>query len=164
MLDPRVRRIGDGSNLTAGGVRLCFGCRAAGSCKLGVLSERLEDDRLVCEVRCPESFEGGPGVAHGGWTAAALDEVLGHVAGHFGEMAVTGTITVRYDRPVPVALALIARAWVIERTATKWVLAGELRTAATGERLAAVDGVWVVRDPQAHFERFSAWLAAGSDA
>ncbi|MFN0148768.1 MAG: PaaI family thioesterase [Dehalococcoidia bacterium] len=47
------------------------------------------------------AYEGPPGHVHGGWVAAAFDEVLGMVQSGTGNPGMTGTLTVRYRRPTP---------------------------------------------------------------
>lgn len=144
---------------TDGGVALCGACRAIGSCRLGLTTEHLGDDGVAeFELVCPPDHEGGPGVAHGGWTAAVLDEVLGHVPILHGQMSVTGTLTIRFDRPVPLGHRLRARAWIEQRDPRKWHLAGELVLSSSGARLASAHGIFVLRDPGQHFARFSDWL------
>ena len=55
------------------GVVLCGACRRLGRCHLGLTEEVLGDDGVVrTELECPPSYEGGPNVAHGGWTALAF--------------------------------------------------------------------------------------------
>jgi acyl-coenzyme A thioesterase PaaI-like protein len=47
------------------------------------------------------AYEGPPGHVHGGWVAAAFDEVLGMVQSASGQPGMTGTLTVKYRRPTP---------------------------------------------------------------
>ena len=47
------------------------------------------------------AYEGPPGCVHGGWVAAAFDEVLGFVQSLAGSPGFTGTLTVRYRKPTP---------------------------------------------------------------
>lgn len=47
------------------------------------------------------AYEGPPGHVHGGFVAAAFDEVLGMVQSMTGNPGMTGTLTVRYRRPTP---------------------------------------------------------------
>jgi acyl-coenzyme A thioesterase PaaI-like protein len=107
---------------------------------------------------CDESNEGGPNVAHGGWTASVFDEVLGHVPVLSGELAVTGELTVRYVKPVPIGRPLVARAWTERREGRRWYVAGQLLLESTGALLASGNAVMVVR-PGDHFARHQAWLA-----
>ncbi len=47
------------------------------------------------------AYEGAPGCVHGGFVAAAFDEVLGFVQSLSGSPGFTGTLTVRYRNPSP---------------------------------------------------------------
>src|SRR5712672_1528928 len=61
-------------------VALCGACRRLGGCRLGLGREELQPDGSVhTDLVCGPENEGGPDVAHGGWTAGVFDEVLGHV-------------------------------------------------------------------------------------
>jgi acyl-coenzyme A thioesterase PaaI-like protein len=142
-----------------GGVALCGACRGANRCRLGLTTERLDGDAVArFEIVCPPEHEGGPGVAHGGWTAGVMDEVLGHVPILHGRMSVTGTLTIRFERPVPIGRELVASAWVERREKRKWLLAGELVLASSDATLARAEGVFVLRDPLSHFGDFERWL------
>jgi acyl-coenzyme A thioesterase PaaI-like protein len=148
-----------------GGVVLCFSCRRTGHCRLGLTEERLvEFGVTTTRLSCPTDQEGGPGVAHGGWTAAALDEILGHMVLLSGHMAVTGTLTVEFLKPVPVERELEARAWLERRENGKWHNVGELRLVSTGALLARATGIFIERNPKIHFERHREWLAAQDQA
>jgi acyl-coenzyme A thioesterase PaaI-like protein len=57
-----------------------------------------------------EGHQGGPGLAHGGLVAAALDEACGLLATWYRFPAVTARIFVRYRRPVPINTELLVRA------------------------------------------------------
>ena len=46
-------------------------------------------------------YEGPPGHVHGGFVAAAFDEVLGFVQSTTGQPGMTGTLTIRYRKPTP---------------------------------------------------------------
>ena len=145
---------------TDGGVALCGACRRTGECRLGLTTERLDEEGIArFGIVCPAGHEGGPGVAHGGWTAGVLDEVLGHVPLLHGQMSVTGTLTVRFVRPVPIERPLVARAWVDRRERRKWFLEGELVLSSSGAVLATASGIFVSRDPNTHFVDFDRWLA-----
>lgn len=47
------------------------------------------------------AYEGPPGHVHGGFIAAAFDEVLGMAQSMSGTPGMTGTLTIRYRRPTP---------------------------------------------------------------
>ena len=140
------------------GVLLCSGCTKRGSCRLGVLKEELRpDDTYSATVICGAENEAGPNVAHGGWTAAMLDEALGHLLLLKGLLIVTKTLTVDYLKPVPLALEMQCFARVEKHEGSAWHLSGELKLGDTV--LARGTGVFIERD-MSHFQRFESWIAA----
>src|SRR4051794_38020650 len=84
---------------------LCLGCADIGACRLGVIEQARVADAVEVGVRArvqpPAVHEGGPGVAHGGWTAAVFDEVLAQVLVFSNVLAVTRQLNVTYRKPVP---------------------------------------------------------------
>src|SRR3954451_18477795 len=135
-----------------GGVALCGACSRTGVCRLGLTTESLDGDGGArFEITCPAEHEGGPGVAHGGWTAAVLDAGCGHVPLLYGQLSVTGTLTTRFVKPVPIERRLVARSWIVEKLERKWCIAGELTLASSGAVLAEAEGIFVLRDRAAHF-------------
>ena len=53
------------------------------------------------DVTFGAAYEGPPGCVHGGFLAAAFDEVLGVAQSLTGRPGMTGTLTIRYRRPTP---------------------------------------------------------------
>ena len=152
-----------GSNFTVsprpGPIALCHACERRGDCQLGLGREELMPDGSVeTTLMCSADHEGGPGVAHGGWIAAMFDEVTGHVPLLNQQLAVTGSMTVTYIKPVPIERSLIARAWIISKEEHRWFVQGELVLASTGVLLGRAQATMVLRDP-GHFERHRLWLA-----
>lgn len=141
------------------GIALCRSCERRGDCQLGLGREQLMPDGSVeTSLICSAEHEGGPGVAHGGWVAAAFDEITGHVTMLSGRLAVTGSMSVSYLKPVPIDRQLTARAWADRKEERRWFVTGELRLASTGALLGRADATMVLRDP-GHFERHRQWLA-----
>jgi acyl-coenzyme A thioesterase PaaI-like protein len=64
---------------------------------------RLEDVDGCVHGRATfgSAYEGPPGCVHGGYVAAAFDEVLGAAQSLSGNPAMTGTLTVKYRSPTP---------------------------------------------------------------
>ena len=144
---------------TDGGVALCGACQKLGGCRLGLTTERHDGDTARFDIVCPTTYEGGPGVAHGGWSAEVLDEALGHVPIMRNQLTVTGTLTVRFVKPVPINRQLEARAWIDRIEGKKWYISGELVLASSGAVLTSATGVWIARDRVEHFAGFQRWLA-----
>ncbi|HEX6030156.1 MAG TPA: PaaI family thioesterase [Tepidiformaceae bacterium] len=61
----------------------------------------MDGTRVEARVTFGAAYEGPPGHVHGGWVAAAFDEVLGMVQSASGNPGMTGTLTVKYRRPTP---------------------------------------------------------------
>ena len=144
MTDPSQHQF---NAFTADGSLLCHGCAAAGECRFGLRHVRLHDDGAVhADVVCSTAFEGAPGMAHGGWIAAVLDEITGFLTILQAGFAVTANLRVDFKRPVPLdeMLALIAR----EESSIdgRWHVRGELRHASSDALLASADAVYVQRD------------------
>lgn len=47
------------------------------------------------------AYEGPPGMVHGGVSALLLDQIMGETASGFRRLTMTGTLTLRYRRPLP---------------------------------------------------------------
>ena len=56
---------------------------------------------ITCRATFGSAYEGPPGSVHGGWIAAAFDEVLGMAQSLGGNPGMTGTLTVKYRKPTP---------------------------------------------------------------
>ncbi len=70
------------------------------------------DDRVEGRATFGVPYEGPPGHVHGGYLAAAFDEVLGMAQSLTGNPGMTGTLTVRYRWPTPLLKELVFEARV----------------------------------------------------
>ncbi len=112
------------------------------------LSLRVEGDRVVGTGKFGQAYEGPPGHVHGGWVAAAFDEVLGMAQTLSGRPGMTGTLTVRYRNPTPLHQPLRFEAWIERVEGRKIFARGTLHA---GETLCAeAEGIFVSVD----WERF----------
>ncbi|MBI4589208.1 MAG: PaaI family thioesterase [Candidatus Rokubacteria bacterium] len=104
----------------------CFGCGPHHPIGLRVRCFKT-DSGVVSPIIIPERFAGPPGAAHGGIVAGYLDEVLaGAAVRHGGRIYVTGELTIRYVKPVPVETPLLGKAWVVQDHGKYLDLAGTL--------------------------------------
>jgi acyl-coenzyme A thioesterase PaaI-like protein len=149
---------------SATGVLLCHGCRGAGRCRMGLRRETLGADGIVVsEITCPRDSEGGPNVAHGGWTAGMLDELVGHALLLHEEFAVTGTLEVVFHKPTPIELPLIGTSKIEKREGRKVFVSARLELAHGGALLASARAILVKR-PADHFARHEEWLAGQEES
>jgi len=141
------------------GLILCHACHPSGRCMFGIHTEDLlPEGKVLARMRVPTAFEASPGVAHGGWTAALLDEVCGHVPIRLGSFSVTGKLSIDYIKPVPIGVDLEIIAWAISHKSSRWKIAGELRLVGGGTLLSRAEGLFIERDME-HYEEHVAWLS-----
>lgn len=140
------------------GTPLCGGCRDLSRCRLGIGDFVPEGDRLCAPVECPASFHAGPRVAHGGWTAAMFDDVMGRSLGQRGLQAVTASLTVDFLKPVPIDEPMTVEVTVEGRDGRRIALVATLCLKGAATPLARARGTWVERRRN-HFERHESALA-----
>lgn len=140
------------------GLLLCHGCRNLNRCRMGLRHEALQPaGSVVSELACPRESEGGPNVAHGGWTAGVLDELVGHALILRGEFAVTGPLEVVFHKPIPIELPLICTTQIGKRQGRRVFVTARIELSSSGALLASAKAIMVKR-PADHFERHEAWL------
>lgn len=103
----------------------------------------LPDGSIEGRVTLGLPYQGQPGCAHGGVSALLLDHTLG-VANHWaGESGMTGTLTLRYERPTPLFVELTVRARQVSVDGRKIRTTGELL--ANGEVCVSADGLFIAK-------------------
>jgi acyl-coenzyme A thioesterase PaaI-like protein len=109
---------------------------------------RIEDQsptRAIGRVVFGAAYEGPPGSVHGGFIAAAFDEVLGYVQSMSGAPGFTGTLTIRYRTPTPLHTDLEFRCQLDRQEGRKIFASGRV---FTGETLCAeADGIFISARP-----------------
>jgi len=109
------------------------------------------DWRVVGRVRFDAAFEGPPGCVHGGYIAAAFDEVLGFVQGMSGDPGMTGTLTIRYRKPAPLHQPLRLIGEIVEVEGRKIFTTGRL-LADDDTLYAEGESLFITPDPE-QYER-----------
>lgn len=87
------------------------------------------------------AYEGPPGCVHGGFVAAAFDEVLGFVQSLGKRPGMTGTLIVRYRRPTPLHTPLDFEATLLRTEGRK--IFTEARVTANGALCAEAEAIFV---------------------
>lgn len=104
----------------------------------------IDERTMAGDVTFGPAYEGPPGCVHGGFIAAAFDEVLGAVQSLSGQPGMTGTLTVRYRSPTPLHEPLRFTARFERVEGRKIITTGTLHA---GDRLCAeADGIFVSVD------------------
>jgi uncharacterized protein (TIGR00369 family) len=79
----------------------CFVGREPGDFGLGVRYVVRPDGCVEAIIDCPSSWEGYPGVVHGGIIASLLDGAMTNALFARGTVAVTAELKIRYRKPLP---------------------------------------------------------------
>ena len=130
---------------SASGIVLCGEpCGLQGWCRLGILVERLDGENSAhFEIECPPDHRESPDRAHGAWTAAVLSEMCGVLPVLLGTIAYMGTLTVRFQAPIPLGERLIGRATLDGRERRKLFVSATLSSSATGAELAKASMIMI---------------------
>ncbi len=109
------------------------------------ISLSSEGKEVRGSVTFGSAYEGPPGCVHGGWVAAAFDEVLGYAQSLTGKPGMTGTLTIRYRKPTPLKSPLRFEARIVRTEGRKGFAEGQLY--AGDELTAEAEGIFITIDP-----------------
>jgi acyl-coenzyme A thioesterase PaaI-like protein len=115
---------------------------------------RSGERSAAASVTFGSAYEGPPGCVHGGYVAAAFDEVLGYVQSLGGNPGMTARLTVHYRRPTPLHTELWIEAELARTEGRKIFCEGRVR--APDGITAEAEGLFISVDRG----RFQALLAA----
>ena len=139
--------------------RMCFVCGRENPNGLHTqFYENHAEEQIVAHVKIPDSYQGYPGIAHGGIVAAILDEVSGRAIMMDADDTpfwVTAKLEIRYRDPTPTETPLEAVGWVEERRRRSAQVAGEIRR-EDGTVTAEISAV-VVKPSAAQLEAWGPW-------
>lgn len=96
-----------------------------------------EDGRLTSEFTLNEAQQGPPGHAHGGASAAILDELMGLVVWAAGHKVLAANININYRKLLPLHLPLLAEARIVQVGERKIISEGKI---ILPDSTAAVEG------------------------
>ncbi|MBB4930972.1 acyl-coenzyme A thioesterase PaaI-like protein [Lipingzhangella halophila] len=85
------------------------------------------DDGVRARVTLNGTYQGPPGLAHGGWVAAMLDQVLGSASAAAGMVGLTANLDVNYRNPTPLNAPLELTARVTGTERRKVFVSAEIR-------------------------------------
>lgn len=118
------------------------------------ITMELGDELVTGRVTFGSVYEGPPGCVHGGFVAAAFDEVLGSAQTYSGSPGMTARLTVDYRKPTPLHTPLVIEGRFSHKEGRKVFTTGQILV--DGEVTAEAEGLFVSLDA----ERFRQ-LAAG---
>lgn len=139
----RVRGIPEAAN--AGNVAAFFDCSPliglANPLAPPITIGRSGEMTAEATVNFGSAYEGPPASVHGGFVAAAFDEVLGYVQSLGGNPGMTGRLIVHYRKPTPLHTDLRFEAQLIRIEGKKIFTEGQLY--AEGVLTAEAEGLFV---------------------
>ncbi len=115
----------------------CFVCGTDNPHSIGITMFVDEKGILSSEFTLEERHQGPPGHAHGGASAAILDEVMGLVVWAAGHKVLAANIDINYRKPLPLFQPLIAEARISEVGDRKIISEGKIMLA---DSTVAVEG------------------------
>jgi acyl-coenzyme A thioesterase PaaI-like protein len=121
----------------------CFGCGQQNPIGLKLTFFEQPDGSIYADWTPQRVHQGYEGMAHGGIITSVLDEVMGWANYVRKLWAVTGTINVRFRKPVVIGDDLRARAWVEAVTGRKVDVRAELRRRDDDLLLAEASAIFI---------------------
>jgi acyl-coenzyme A thioesterase PaaI-like protein len=102
---------------------------------------RLDGERTIGAAIYGDVYEGPPGCLHGGFVAAAFDDLLGCAQMASGTAGFTGTLTIRMRKPTPLHTRIDYEAGVTKVSGRRIVCWG--RSTADDVLLAEAEGIFI---------------------
>jgi acyl-coenzyme A thioesterase PaaI-like protein len=107
----------------------CFVCGTENPHSIGVRWFRHDDGVITAEIVFTLAHQGPPGFAHGGSSAAVLDEGMGFSVWGMGYRVVAANINIDYRKPVPLNEKIFVEARQIDKQGRKVYATGEIKLA-----------------------------------
>jgi len=92
----------------------CFACGENNPQGLK-LKFRQEGDKICTTFVPAETYQGYPGVLHGGITSTILDDIMSRCVNTLGLTGMTARLEVRFRQSIPIKKPLYVEAWVTKR-------------------------------------------------
>lgn len=90
----------------------CYVCGRENPKSIGVSWNLMEDRSITTQATLSISQQGPPGFAHGGASAALLDEAMGSAVWSAGHQVVSVNLQVNYNKPLPLETPIFVKAMI----------------------------------------------------
>lgn len=104
----------------------CFICGSENPHNVGLRWYVDENGMVSSEFILTPAQQGPPGHAHGGLSAAVLDEVMGAAVWQAGYTVAAAKIEVNYRKPVPLERLITTKGYITSRRGRKIYARGEI--------------------------------------
>jgi len=105
----------------------CFVCGQQNARGMGVTWYAGEDGSIFTEITLTNAQQGPPGIAHGGASAALLDEAMGASVWRAGFRAAAVNLNTTYQKPIPLEVKIQVFGRFVERNGKYLFAQGEIR-------------------------------------
>ena len=119
-----TREIGDGTTEVGTITNIVAGDTNPAAPRLALMRT---DEGLRAEITLNTIYQGPPGLVHGGWIAAMLDQAVGSVSAIETSPGLTAHLEVDYRRPTPLFTPLEITSWVDRIEGRKVYVAGQIK-------------------------------------
>jgi acyl-coenzyme A thioesterase PaaI-like protein len=121
----------------------CFVCGSENPHGIGLTWYVHDDGRLTSEFSLNDSQQGPPGHAHGGASAAILDEAMGLVVWAAGLRVAAVNLEINYHKPLPLHQPLKLETRITQKDERKIFSSGEI-CLMDGTVMVSGRGIYVV--------------------
>ena len=104
----------------------CFVCGTENSKRIGVKWSYNENNEVFCNTVLTKEQQGPPNYAHGGASAALLDEAMGFAGWVAGYKIVSVNLNINYIKPVPLGLEIQVHGKIVKKDGKKIFAKGEI--------------------------------------
>jgi len=129
----------------------CFVCGTENPHSIGITMWVDDDGVLTSEFTLTKAHQGPPGHAHGGCSAAILDEAMGLCVWAAGHKVLAANLEVNYRKPLPLHQPLTLEARITQVDERKIFSTGEIKLA---DSTVAVSGRGLYISAPHLFEQF----------
>ena len=105
----------------------CFVCGTQNPHSIGITWYQAEDGSIHAEIVFTEAHQGPPGHAHGGASAAVLDEAMGAAVWRAGYSVASVNLEINYSKPLPLGQTVSITARIAEIQPRKILTTSEIR-------------------------------------
>jgi uncharacterized protein (TIGR00369 family) len=120
----------------------CYVCGGENPHSMGVRWFLRDDGGISTEIALTDSQQGPPGLAHGGASAALLDEAMGLSVWYAGHRVAAVNLNVNYHHPLPLGETITVSGRVCGKEGKAVHTAGEISLPG-GEVAVSATGVYV---------------------
>lgn len=130
----------------------CFVCGSQNPKGIGLRWYGYKNGEIRSTFTLGKEQQGPPNFAHGGASAAILDEIMGMAAWYAGYKIVSVNLNINYLLPVPLGVELKARGYIFKKEGKKLFARGEI---ILPDGKIAVKGASVLVEPEGFFDGVS---------